>query len=289
MSWSSDFEVWGCIVWLVVSVTVTVIQIKNVKSLVIFCLLCLFVWNKKHICKPLNLYQSNSTEASKPAQLIYDTGGLMPKQWMITLLWIIFIKLLHSLIMHRSAWQISWMHWWGWTVTVVCVSARLYACRRVIVIQIWRSPRNMVPSTGKLTKRSCTNLHEGAKAENKAGARGEHILLCYLLLAAPCWNAFLEFQNFCYWEFEWTVCLTTPSHREQDEEKHWSEVSACTWCVSNIPQLFSWKVIHLRKTTQASPLTAQNIVYCIIWSLCGAVANTFILLTKINSSPLDIV
>lgn len=58
----------------------------------------MFVWNKKNSCKPWNLYQSDSTVANKQALLIYDTHGLMVWQWIVALLWLIFIKLLLSLM-----------------------------------------------------------------------------------------------------------------------------------------------------------------------------------------------
>lgn len=61
----------------------------------------MFVWNKTHSCKPLNLYQSNGAAASKQALLIYDTGGLVLRQWITALLCFIFIKRLLSLIMRH--------------------------------------------------------------------------------------------------------------------------------------------------------------------------------------------
>ncbi len=68
---------------------------QKLSDILLVILVCM-KW-KTH-CKPLNLYQSNGTEASKPVQLIYYTGGIMPRQWIVTLLWIVFIKLLHSVL-----------------------------------------------------------------------------------------------------------------------------------------------------------------------------------------------
>lgn len=86
-------------------------KMANANWLLILILLCLFVWNKIHSCKLWNRCQPNSSDTSKKAQLIYDTAVLMSRQWIVALLWLIFIKPLHSLIMHRSAWPISWMLW----------------------------------------------------------------------------------------------------------------------------------------------------------------------------------
>lgn len=48
-------------------------------------------------------------------------NGLMWRQWIIALLWLIFIKLLHFLIMHKNTWPISWMLWYQWTGIIVCI------------------------------------------------------------------------------------------------------------------------------------------------------------------------
>lgn len=86
-------------------------KMANANWLLILILLCLFVWNKIHSRKLWNRCQPNSSDTSKKTLLIYDTAVLMSRPWIVALLWLIFIKPLHSLIMHRSAWPISWMLW----------------------------------------------------------------------------------------------------------------------------------------------------------------------------------
>lgn len=70
---------------------------------------CAYLYEIKYTVANFEIVVSSDT--SKKAQLIYDTAVLMSRQWIVALLWLIFIKPLHSLIMHRSAWPISWMLW----------------------------------------------------------------------------------------------------------------------------------------------------------------------------------
>lgn len=140
---------------------------------------------------------------------------------------------------------------------LLCVYVRVFVCAGVWQLsrfedhlEIWCIPR------GTLTKRSRTNLHEGAKAaKQKVGTRGEHILLCCLCIY---WQALagmpFDFQSFCYREFEWTVCLITPSCREHVEEKHWSEVLPGVWVTScsSFPARFfpSFRKLHKHHLSQ---------------------------------------
>lgn len=106
------------------------------------------------------------------ALLIYDGGGLMPRQWIVALLWLTsWCIILSCITVHcRLA---------GRTYSIglvlyipkihVCVSVRLCACGSVAVIQFWRSSRYMLHSTGNLTERSRPNLHDRARAEKQKG------------------------------------------------------------------------------------------------------------------------
>lgn len=102
--------------------------------------------------------------------------------------------------------------------------------------------------------------------------REEHILLCCCVsIGRAMLECLSRFRAFCCREFERAVCLTTPSHREQGEEKDWSEVLPGVWLTSCSSFPISFFPPPFCKTTQASPLSAQSIVCWIMWSLCGAV------------------
>lgn len=142
-------------------------------------------------------------------------------------------------------------------VYLVCV------CKSVAVIQIWRSPRNMAHSTGNLTKRSRTNLHEGAKAENK---KEEHILLC---CSCICWRSLAEMpvstlKAFATGNLNELCALQhfpTGCRRRKNTDLRFL---AFTWCVNNTPQLFCWELIHLPTLHRhhLSQHRAQFIVLC---------------------------
>lgn len=170
------------------------------KSYMIFCLLSVFVWNEKNSWEPLNLYQSNCAAASKQALLIYDSGGLVLRQWIAALSWLVFIKRLHSLIMHHMRGRLV-----GCTdrVTLGLLCVCMCVCLCVAAIHIWRSPQNMVHSTGNQTKKV---LYKICWRKQKSGTRGNIFScaprVCVWVPAIPFWKVFVDFQSFCRGEFE---------------------------------------------------------------------------------------
>lgn len=170
------------------------------KSYMMFCLLSVFVWNEKNSWEPLNLYQSNCAAASKQALLIYDSGGLVLRQWIAALPWLVFIKRLHSLIMHHTRGRLV-----GCTdrVTLGLLCVCMCVCLCVAAIHIWRSPQNMVHSIGNQTKKV---LYKICWRKQKSGTRGNIFSraprVCVWVPAIPFWKVFVDFQSFCRGESE---------------------------------------------------------------------------------------
>lgn len=169
------------------------------KSYMIFCLLSVCVkW--KNSWEPLNLYQSNCAAASKQALLIYDSGGLVLRRWIAALSWLVFIKRLHSLITHHMRGRLV-----GCTdrVTLGLLCVCMCVCLCVAAIHIWRSPQNMVHSTGNQTKKV---LYKICWRKQKSGTRGNIFScaprVCVWVPAIPFWKVFVDFQSFCRGEFE---------------------------------------------------------------------------------------
>lgn len=154
----------------------------------------------KNSWEPLNLYQSNCAAASKQALLIYDSSGLVLRQWIAALSWLVFIKRLHSLITHHMRGRLV-----GCTdrVTLGLLCVCMCVCLCVAAIHIWRAPQNMVHSTGNQTKKV---LYKICWRKQKSGTRGNIFScaprVCVWVPAIPFWKVFVDFQSFCRGEFE---------------------------------------------------------------------------------------
>lgn len=177
----------------------------------------------------------------------------MPRQWIAALLWLTNCRIILSCItVHcRLAGRTNSIGLESYIPKIhVCVSVRLCARGSVAVIQIWRSCRNMSHSTGNLTERSGPNLHDGARAEKqKAGTRAKHILLWCLRICRQSLAEmpFSTFKAFARRESEWTRVSYNTFPRGAGGKPLSRGFFSSTWWVSNILQLFSYKVIHLPK------------------------------------------
>lgn len=146
---------------------------------------------------------------------------------------------------------------------------------------MWRSPTKYVAFRREPDKGAFINLHDGARAEKtktKGRNRGNilscvaYVSVCGPLLKCLSWLSKLLLQG-----------IWMPYNNFQQRAgggKHWSEFLLGVWGTSY--SSFPVRFLPL-KTKQALPLTEHNMVHCIIWSHCGSAANTFFLLTKMNS------
>lgn len=145
----------------------------------------------------------------------------------------------------------------------------------------------MAHSTGNLTKRSCTNLHEGAKAQNK---KEEHILLCCLCIR---WQSLAEMPVLTFKAFATgnlnELCalqhLPTGSRRRKNTDLRFS---AFTWCVCNTLQLFCCEVIHL-PTLHKHHLSQHRTQFIVLYEVSVDLQETHSYSLKLTIFSFDIV
>lgn len=205
----------------------------------------------------------------------------MWRQWTIALLWLIFIKLQHFLIMHNSTWPISWMLWYQWTGIIVWVYVG------ILCVQKCGSHPDL-----KITSKYGAFQREPRRKglaqicikeptlKNKRQEQEGNIFSCVasVSIGRPLLVVFLLSKLLL--QGIWTNSV--PSRGEHGEEKHWSEilpgvrVTSCSSVpVRSHPPPF--RKLHKHHLSQ------HRVVYSIMWRLCGAAAHTFVLLTKINN------
>lgn len=168
----------------------------------------------------------------------------------------------------------------------VCVSGCFCTCGVA-----WQSsrfedhPKICCIPQGSWWKGPCTNM-QGARTEKQnEGTRGGNIFSCVACVSAgsPLLKSLSPLPKLSLQGIWMNLCalqhLPTGSRRRKNTDLRFF-LALPGVCVALFPEGYS-----PQKTIQASPLTPQNIVYCIIWSLCGAAANSFILPTKMNNFP----
>lgn len=152
----------------------------------------------KNSREPLNLYQSNCAAASKQALLIYDSGGLVLRQWIAALPWLVFIKRLHSLIMHHTRGRLV-----GCTdrVTLGLLCVCVFVC-------VWQPstfedhPKIWCTPQGTRQKRCRTKYAGENKNLEQEGTYSPVLPVCVWVPAIPFWKVFVDFQSFCRGESE---------------------------------------------------------------------------------------
>lgn len=230
----------------------------------------------KNSWEPLNLYQSNCAAASKPALLIYDSGGLVLRQWIAALSWLVFIKRLHSLITHHMRGRLV-----GCTDRVtlglLCVCVCVFVC-------VWQPstfedhPKIWCIPQGTRQKRCCTKYAGENKNLEQEGTYSP-VLPCVCLSASnPFLKSLCRLSKFLPWGI-WINCVPYNTFPQ-------AGVKTQIWSFQRVPgfvtscSFFSVNLIKLHLITSHSSERTLWYYMSPLWSCSKCIC-----LNKINSFP----